>query len=39
LLSELAQMFSDKSFRERVGAAADAAATHALFTTWPSSAS
>lgn len=39
LLSELAQMFSDKSFRERVGAAADAAATHALFATWPSSAS
>ncbi len=39
LLSELAQMFSDKSFRERVGAAADAAATHTLFATWPSSAS
>lgn len=39
LLSELAQMFSDKSFRERLAAAPDAAATHALFTTWPSSAS
>ncbi|MBK7813905.1 MAG: PTS IIA-like nitrogen regulatory protein PtsN [Rhodocyclaceae bacterium] len=39
LLSELAQMFSDKTFRERLGAAPDAAATHALFATWPSSAS
>jgi PTS system nitrogen regulatory IIA component len=38
LLSELAQMFSDKTFRERLGAAPDSAATHALFTTWPSSA-
>lgn len=39
LLSELAQMFSDKTFRERLGAAPDAAATHALFATWPLSAS
>jgi PTS system nitrogen regulatory IIA component len=35
LLSELAQMFSDKTFRERLAAAPDAAATHALFTQWP----
>lgn len=34
LLSELAQLFSDSEFRERVHAAADAAAVHALFTTW-----
>jgi nitrogen PTS system EIIA component len=39
LLSELAQMFSDKNFRERMAAALDAAATHELFTTWPSCAS
>jgi PTS system nitrogen regulatory IIA component len=39
LLSELAQMFSDKNFRERMAAAPDAAATHELFTTWPSCAS
>lgn len=39
LLSELAQMFSDKNFRERLAAAADAAAIHELFTTWPSCAS
>lgn len=35
LLSELAQMFSDKTFRERLTAAADAAATHHLFVDWP----
>ncbi|MBI4996353.1 MAG: PTS IIA-like nitrogen regulatory protein PtsN [Rhodocyclales bacterium] len=34
LLSELAQMFSDKTFRERLAAAPDAAATHELFTHW-----
>lgn len=34
LLSELAQMFSDRGFRDRLAAAADAAAVHALFTTW-----
>lgn len=36
LLSELAQMFSDKSFRERLVTAADAAAVHALFEQWQS---
>lgn len=34
LLSELAQMFSEKSFRERLAAAADATALHALFAQW-----
>jgi PTS system nitrogen regulatory IIA component len=34
LLSELAQMFSDKSFREQLAAAADAAALHGLFANW-----
>ena len=34
LLSELAQMFSDKTFRDRVAASADAASLHALFTDW-----
>lgn len=34
LLSELAQMFSDKSFREQLSAAQDAAAVHALFAQW-----
>jgi len=34
LLSELAQMFSDKTFREHLAAAADAAATHELFAHW-----
>jgi PTS system nitrogen regulatory IIA component len=34
LLSELAQMFSDRSFRERIAAAADADAIHALFAQW-----
>ncbi|MDR2000865.1 MAG: PTS IIA-like nitrogen regulatory protein PtsN [Zoogloeaceae bacterium] len=34
LLSELARMFSDKGFRERLATAADAAKTHALFANW-----
>ena len=34
LLSELAQMFSDKAFREKLAAASDAAAAHALFAQW-----
>jgi nitrogen PTS system EIIA component len=36
LLSELAQMFSDKVFREQLIAAPDAAAVLALFTQWQS---
>ncbi len=36
MLSELAQMFSDKSFREQLTAAPDAAAVHALFAQWQS---
>jgi PTS system nitrogen regulatory IIA component len=34
ILSELAQMFSDRSFRERLASAPDATAIHALFTGW-----
>ena len=34
LLSELAQMFSDKSFREQLAAATDPAEVHALFARW-----
>lgn len=34
ILSELAQMFSDRAFREQLAAAPDAAAIHALFTGW-----
>jgi PTS system nitrogen regulatory IIA component len=34
LLSELAQMFSDKAFRDRVAAATDASGLHELFTNW-----
>ena len=34
LLSELAQMFSDRGFRERLAAADDAAAVHRLFSEW-----
>lgn len=34
LLSELAQMLSDKAFRERLLQAKDAAALHALLATW-----
>jgi PTS system nitrogen regulatory IIA component len=36
LLSELAQMFSDKGFREQLTAASDPAATQAIFTQWQS---
>jgi len=35
LLSELAQMFSDRSFREQLGKAPDAVAAHRLFVDWP----
>lgn len=34
LLSELAQMFSERRFRERIASATDAAALHALFHEW-----
>jgi nitrogen PTS system EIIA component len=34
LLSELAQMFSDKAFRDRLVAASDVAAVHAIFDQW-----
>lgn len=34
LLSELAQMFSDRNFREQLMAAPDAPALHALFSNW-----
>ena len=34
LLSELAQMFSDKTFRERLAAATATPALHALFSNW-----
>ena len=34
LLGELAQMFSDKTFREQLQASNDAAAIHQLFTNW-----
>lgn len=34
LLSELAQMFSQRSFRERLGSATDAAAVSAVFAQW-----
>ncbi len=34
LLSELAQMFSDRGFRQELAAAPDAAALHALFAGW-----
>ncbi len=36
LLSELAQMFSNKTFREQLSAVPDAAAAHALFAQWQS---
>jgi len=36
LLSELAQMFSDKGFREKLMAAPDAASVYALFEAWQS---
>lgn len=35
LLSELAQLFSDRAFREQLAAVADPAAAHALFAQWP----
>lgn len=34
ILSELAQMFSERAFRDRLAGAADAAETHALFRGW-----
>ncbi|MBV6476637.1 MAG: PTS IIA-like nitrogen regulatory protein PtsN [Rhodocyclaceae bacterium] len=34
ILSELAQMFSDRGFREQLAAAPDAAAIHALYANW-----
>lgn len=34
ILSELAQMFSDRGFREQLSAAADAAMIHSLFADW-----
>ncbi|MDZ4254539.1 MAG: PTS IIA-like nitrogen regulatory protein PtsN [Sulfuritalea sp.] len=34
LLSELAQMFSDRAFREQLATAADSAALHGLFANW-----
>ena len=34
LLSELAQMLSDKAFRERLTAAPDAATLHSMLATW-----
>lgn len=34
LLSELAQMFSERAYREKLAAAPDAAALHALFAAW-----
>jgi PTS system nitrogen regulatory IIA component len=34
LLSELAQMFSEKSFREQVATASDATGIHHLFSNW-----
>ena len=34
LLSELAQMFSDRGFRDGLAAARDAGSVHALFTAW-----
>ncbi len=34
LLSELAQMFSERGFRDALAAADDAAALHALFAAW-----
>ena len=36
ILSELAQMFSDKALRERVAAAPDAATLHRIFADWRS---
>lgn len=38
LLSELAQMFSERGFRERLAAASDAGEVHALIRDWKSAA-
>jgi PTS system nitrogen regulatory IIA component len=38
ILSELAQMFSDRTFRETVGTAPDPAAIHLLFAQWQANA-
>src|SRR3954470_3310734 len=35
ILSELAQMFSDKALREAMGSASDAGALHQLVSAWP----
>lgn len=37
LLSELAQMFSDRNFREQLTSAPDSAALHGLFVNWHAS--
>ena len=37
LLSELAQMFSDRSLREKIATASDAVALHKVFAEWQSS--
>ena len=37
LLSELAQMFSDRGFRDQLAAATDATALHGLFANWHAS--
>jgi len=37
LLSQLAQMFSDRAFREQLASAADGAALHGLFANWHAS--
>jgi PTS system nitrogen regulatory IIA component len=34
LLSELAQMFSDREFRDQVATATDPAAVHQIFSSW-----
>lgn len=34
LLSELAQMFSDRAFRDALGKATDASETHTIFVNW-----
>src|SRR5438046_4360457 len=34
LLSEIAQMFSDKAFRDQLASATEASALHALFSNW-----
>jgi len=36
MLSELAQMFSDKDFREQLAGAPEASSVHALFSQWQS---